>query len=297
MIIGNELIKLQKLDDYHFLIVADHEVGKVGINADNELEVFINKDDQGRHYASNAVYLFDKYLHETLKIDIINAKVKKENDIYRHVVEHCGYHKQKEDDVCFYYIHQVAKTIKDDCRVNDEHHNAIYLCGGCFWGVEKAFGYLDGVVETKAGYANGTLAHPSYEDIIRNHTGFKECVKVIYDQRIIELETILKAYFYLIDPSQSDGQGEDIGEQYQCAIYYLNETTGKEVRDYLAKEKEKHPSFHVEVNSIKCFYLAEDYHQNYLETNPQGYCHINRKQFALIKGLNSNKQQSDQSGY
>ena len=129
MIIGNELIKLQKLDDYHFLIVADHEVGKVGINADNELEVFINKDDQGRHYASNAVYLFDKYLHETLKIDIINAKVKKENDIYRHVVEHCGYHKQKEDDVCFYYIHQVAKTIKDDCQVNDEHHNAIYLCG------------------------------------------------------------------------------------------------------------------------------------------------------------------------
>lgn len=285
MILSNEIVRLKSLDDYHFVIIADHEVGRVGINDENELEIAINRNEQGNHYASNALYLFDKYLHEIMKIDIIDAKVRKDDDIYRHVVEHCGYHKQNEDDEYFYYVHQYAMTTKDN-HADDDSNDVIYLCGGCFWGVEKAFRSLDGVTNTKVGYANGTIANPAYEDIIRNKTGFKECVKVVYDQKAIGLDIILKAYFCLIDPSQADGQGEDIGEQYQCAIYYQDEKTGKIINDYLAIERTKHHSFHVEVDELSCFYLAENYHQNYLETNPNGYCHLSSKQFALVKELN-----------
>ena len=158
----------------------------------------------------------------------------------------------------------------------------IYLAAGCFWGAQKYFDQFTGGMYTEVGYANGSTENPSYEDVKYRHTGHAETVKIVYDSDIINLEKILKLYFYVIDPYTLDQQGEDIGVQYRTGIYYSGEedkdTIIKIYDEEQAKSEEK---FVVEVRPLEKFYTAEEYHQKYLIKNPEGYCHISGNYFKV----------------
>ncbi|TDT72587.1 peptide-methionine (S)-S-oxide reductase [Hypnocyclicus thermotrophus] len=152
----------------------------------------------------------------------------------------------------------------------------IILAGGCFWGVEAYFKRLKGVIKTKVGYAGGNKKNPTYEEVCSGKTGHLEAVYIEYDRKIINLEKILRHYFDIIDPFSIDRQGGDVGPQYATAIFYNN----KEQYDIIRKmiqEIENNFNKKVATKILKesNFFEAEDYHQNYLEKNPTGYCHIN----------------------
>ena len=153
-------------------------------------------------------------------------------------------------------------------------NSTIYLAGGCFWGCQKYFDLLPGVVETEVGYANGPTANPSYEEVKR-HSGHAETVRVVYDPDALPLPALLDAYFRIIDPTAVNRQGGDVGVQYRTGIYYAD--TGDlpviEARlENLARQYDR--PLAVEVRPLENFYSAEEYHQKYLEKNPGGYCHI-----------------------
>ena len=103
----------------------------------------------------------------------------------------------------------------------------IYLAGGCFWGMERAMQFLDGVVRTTVGYANGNVDDPDYKLVCTDTTGHRETVRVEYDDEQVSLNKILKAYFICIDPTVTNRQGGDIGSQYQTGVYYVDEESRK----------------------------------------------------------------------
>lgn len=151
----------------------------------------------------------------------------------------------------------------------------IYLAGGCFWGCQKYFDLMDGVLSTEVGYANGPTANPTYEQVKHDHTGHAETVKVEYDPVVLPLQALLEKYFVVIDPTAVNHQGEDYGIQYRTGIYYVDEEdmpVAKACLDALAKRYDK--PLAVELKPLENFYPAEEYHQKYLEKNPNGYCHI-----------------------
>ena len=149
----------------------------------------------------------------------------------------------------------------------------IYLAGGCFWGVEHFFSLAKGIVSTKVGYANGTLDNPKYEDLKHGLDDASETVEIIYDEKIISLEKILELYLRVVDPYSVNKQGEDEGVQYRTGVYYVDESDKDVVLEYFATNLQK--DYKIEVKRLNKFFLAEEYHQDYLNKNPQGYCHIN----------------------
>ena len=162
----------------------------------------------------------------------------------------------------------------------------IYFAGGCFWGTEKVFQSLNGVLETKVGYANGHVADPSYELVKTHTTGHRETVRVIYDPERISLRKLLKAFFLCIDPTVKDRQGEDIGSQYQTGVYYTDDESRRIAERIFEEKRKEYDPFCVELCPLDCFYLAEEYHQNYLIKNPNGYCQITRVEYEAVQKLN-----------
>ena len=151
----------------------------------------------------------------------------------------------------------------------------IYLAGGCFWGVEGYMERVKGVIDVSSGYANGNTENPSYEDVISKGTGHAETVHVKYDPQLIDLKGILLYYFKVIDPTSVNKQGNDRGSQYRTGIYYVNEDQLSVIEDLIKTEQADYEKeIVVEVKPIENYYLAEEYHQDYLEKNPNGYCHI-----------------------
>ena len=148
----------------------------------------------------------------------------------------------------------------------------IYLAGGCFWGVEKYFSMAKGVISTKVGYANGSIKNPSYEDLKKGRDDASETVKIEYDETIVSLEKLLEYYLRVVDPYSLNKQGEDEGIQYRTGIYFEDETDEKVIKDYFASVLED--DYLIEVLPLRSFYDAEEYHQKYLDKNPDGYCHI-----------------------
>lgn len=149
----------------------------------------------------------------------------------------------------------------------------IWLAGGCFWGVEEYFSRLYGVLATTVGYANGKTEKPSYHDI--GVTGHSETVEVTYDPEKISLETILKYFFKIIDPTAKNRQGNDIGTQYRSGIYYDDSADLPIIKAAVLEEQKKYSRPIVtEVLPLNGYYLAEEYHQKYLKKNPGGYCHV-----------------------
>ncbi len=167
---------------------------------------------------------------------------------------------------------------KDGVYYNDKgkaiNTRSIYLAGGCFWGIEAYMERVDGVVDAVSGYANGNTANPSYEQVIRG-SGHAETVKVTYDADKIDLDTVLKYYFRVVDPTSVNKQGNDRGVQYRSGVYYTDKED-KAVIDAALKrvQSQYKQKVVVENEALDNFYLAEAYHQDYLAKNPNGYCHV-----------------------
>lgn len=160
----------------------------------------------------------------------------------------------------------------------------IYLAGGCFWGVEHFLSLIDGVEETTVGYANSDIDTPSYEDLKQHRSSASETVEVIYDENKISLKEILNLFFMIIDPTLLDQQGHDIGHQYRTGIYYIDNNDIELIKQELNDLQNKYTKPIVtELLPLDNFTKAEDYHQDYLIKNPQGYCHVDPKMFELAK--------------
>lgn len=163
----------------------------------------------------------------------------------------------------------------------------IYFAGGCFWGTEHYFKQLRGVVDTKVGYANGNTDNPTYREVCTDKTGFAETVCVVYDPDVITLEFLTEMYFRAIDPTSVDQQGPDIGSQYRTGIYYKDDDDKVEIGKVYDSMRQKLGSrMAVEFLPLKNFYYAEEYHQDYLDKNPAGYCHLPSSLFRMAKEAN-----------
>ena len=157
----------------------------------------------------------------------------------------------------------------------------IYLAGGCFWGMEKYLAAIRGVTKTEVGYANGKTECPSYEDVCYRDTGHAEAVRVVYDPVRVSLRFLLNLYFEAIDPIAVNRQGNDKGTQYRTGVYYTGEEDKPVIESAIAALQEEYAEpIAIEVAPLANFYRAEAYHQNYLDKNPRGYCHIDRDAFA-----------------
>jgi peptide-methionine (S)-S-oxide reductase len=156
------------------------------------------------------------------------------------------------------------------------------FAGGCFWGIEAVFDHVKGVRRAISGYAGGTLANPSYEQVSTGDTGYAESVEVIYDPSVVSYGKLLQIFFSVAhDPTQLNRQGPDHGTQYRSAIFYRNDRQ-QQVADSYIKQLTAAKTFSApivtQVAKLPAFYAAEDYHQHYLEQHPnQPYIVINDK--------------------
>ena len=163
----------------------------------------------------------------------------------------------------------------DNSYEEKEGIDVIYLAGGCFWGLEKLMQSIPGVVDVVSGYANGSAdIEPTYNMVISGSTGYRETVRVEYKPDEVSLDALLFAYFNVIDPTIRNAQGNDRGTQYQTGVYFPDDASGETVVRIAAIERERSDKFVVEIEPLERFYDAEEYHQNYLDKNPSGYCHI-----------------------
>jgi peptide-methionine (S)-S-oxide reductase len=160
-------------------------------------------------------------------------------------------------------------------------YREIILAGGCFWGVEGYYKLLNGVIDTDVGYTDGSSNDPNYQDLCKGLIDHVEACQIIYDPTIITLTDILDHLFRFIDPTSLNKQGGDIGRQYRTGIYYEQESDKKIIEDFFASQQPKYVKpIVVDVKPKTTFYPAEDYHQDYLDKHPDGYCHVD---FGLIQ--------------
>ena len=144
---------------------------------------------------------------------------------------------------------------------------------GCFWGVEAAFRQLDGVTKTEVGYEGGTLENPTYEDVCSHTTGHAEVVQVTYDPERISYEQLLEVFWAKHDPTQLNRQGWDIGDQYRSVIFFEDEEQREVALRSKAQEQSRHAQPVVtQIEQASTFYVAEDYHQQYLEKRGRSSC-------------------------
>lgn len=161
----------------------------------------------------------------------------------------------------------------------------IYVAGGCFWGTEHYIKQVHGVATTEVGYANGITKNPTYEDVCSDETGFAEAVHITYDPKEVSLKFLLELYFKSINPTSINQQGNDRGTQYRTGVYYSDPSdlkTIKEVFDEVSKQLHGR-RLAVELQPLKNFYKAEEYHQDYLDKHPGGYCHLPQALFDYAK--------------
>ena len=160
----------------------------------------------------------------------------------------------------------------------------IYFAGGCFWGTEHYMCQFPGVLDTAVGYANGNVHNPAYEQVYTDRTGHVECVKVTYDPEVISLAALCRLFFRSIDPLLLNRQGEDCGTRYRTGIYWTDEEDRRIVEDIYAEIQSRYKEvLAVEKCPLECFYHAEEYHQDYLYRNPEGYCHLSLDTLKFAK--------------
>ena len=162
------------------------------------------------------------------------------------------------------------------------HIQTIYLGSGCFWGAEKGYEKLEGVIDAESGYANGYGISPNYRSITQfknkyNENNFAEVVKVTFNSNAISLEKILKHFFENHDPTNLNRQGNDIGTQYRSTILYSNESQEQIAKKLMAEYQillsdGGYGKIKTKLEPLDNFYIAEEYHQDYLKKNPNGYC-------------------------
>ncbi|WP_372654643.1 peptide-methionine (S)-S-oxide reductase MsrA [Halobacteriovorax sp.] len=165
--------------------------------------------------------------------------------------------------------------------MSDLNTDYIILAGGCFWGMEQLFQKFEGVIDTDVGYTGGQLVNPTYNDVKSGMTNHAEALKLTFDKDRTDLGKLLHFFFKIHDPTTVNRQGNDIGTQYRSAIFVRNEEQ-KEIASKVISEVEKLDRFNgpvvTNLEDEREFYLAEDFHQDYLLHNPTGYtCHFIRK--------------------
>ena len=158
----------------------------------------------------------------------------------------------------------------------------IYLAGGCYWGTEHFLKQIHGVLDTTVGFANGNVPNPTYKQVCTHTTGFAETVCVHYED--VALEQLLELYFMTIDPTSVNRQGEDEGDQYRTGIYYTDPADLPVIQQSISQLAQCYEApIVIEVEPLRNFYPAHDDHQDYLDKNPHGYCHINPELFVIAK--------------
>lgn len=157
----------------------------------------------------------------------------------------------------------------------------IYLAGGCFWGVEAYYKKLKGVTDTQVGYANGNYPNPTYQEVCDEKATHAEAVKVVFNEKQISLEKLLEHLFRIIDPTSINKQGHDEGIQYRTGVYFENKEDETVAKKYVQlRQKDYRKPIALEIQPLRGFYDAETYHQDYLDKNPNGYCHVD---FRLLR--------------
>lgn len=163
----------------------------------------------------------------------------------------------------------------------------IYFAGGCFWGTQHLIKQIRGVVATEVGYANGTTANPTYDEVYTDTTGHVETVRIEYDSEVVSLQLLLEIFFRSIDPTSLNRQGGDSGTRYRTGIYYTDAEDLTTINAmFKAVQQDYDDEIVVELEPLKTFYAAEEYHQDYLDKNPTGYCHVPYYLIAIARNMN-----------
>lgn len=155
------------------------------------------------------------------------------------------------------------------------------LAGGCFWGMEELFRKLNGIIDTEVGYCGGDELNPTYE----NHSGHAEAISIVYDSNVISYEKLLKFFFQIHNPTTKNRQGNDIGTSYRSAIFYEHDWQKDVAENLIALINDSgnwNGNVVTELEQLQQFYPAEDYHQDYLQRNKDGYtCHYIRHEWVI----------------
>ncbi len=160
----------------------------------------------------------------------------------------------------------------------------IYFAGGCFWGVEHFFKGVDGVAEAMPGYANGNTENPTYKEVYTDTTGYAETVRVRYNPERVSLDFLTRMFFTVTDPLTLNRQGHDEGTRYRSGVFYVNEEDRPVIETVFQEVSAKlGVPLVTQLEPLRSFYPAEEYHQNYLDKNPEGYCHLSLKTFAYLR--------------
>jgi len=158
------------------------------------------------------------------------------------------------------------------------------LAGGCFWGTEHYFKQIEGVLETETGFANGNTENPTYEEVYTDTTGYAETVKVVYDESRVGLPFLLDMFFHAIDPTLLNRQGHDVGTRYRTGVYYTDEVELPVIkRVFEEKQKLYNQPIVTEIAPLRNFFPADEYHQDYLDKHPDGYCHLPVELFEFVR--------------
>lgn len=160
----------------------------------------------------------------------------------------------------------------------DSNNKTAVFANGCFWCTEAVFTRLKGVVSVRPGYTGGHTTAPTYAEVCRGDTGHAEAIEIEYNPAVISYQDLLTVFFYTHDPTTLNRQGNDIGTQYRSAIFYSDDTEKKQAEDFIAELEDKNAYQNpivTEVQPLQEFFLAEDYHRDYYERNPnQAYCNV-----------------------
>ena len=171
-------------------------------------------------------------------------------------------------------------------RARKYRYEDIYFAGGCFWGTEKYFKLIKGVVETEVGYANGNTENPTYEQVYTDTTGYAECVHVRFDTEVTTVRRLAELFFKAIDPTSVNQQGEDKGTRYRTGVYYVDpekQGVGSVLKQVFEEQSRIYGKLAVELMPLGNFVRAEDRHQDYLDKNPDGYCHLSPELFEYAR--------------
>jgi methionine-S-sulfoxide reductase len=166
---------------------------------------------------------------------------------------------------------------------------SIVFAGGCFWGVQHYFKLVRGVRETAVGYIQGITQFPTYEQVCAGTTKHTEAVKILYDTEETHLLILLEHYFNIVDPTTLNRQAMDTGTQYRSGIYYYELEDADVINKYIDSIRNNYiDDIVVEVKPAGDFWDAEEYHQDYLEKNEDGYCHLNMSKYLSRDKVDKN---------
>jgi len=168
-------------------------------------------------------------------------------------------------------------------------YKKVLFGGGCFWGVQHYFDKVKGVVKTSVGYVNGKTKQPTYEQVCKGNSEHVEVCKIEYDPNFTKLKYLMEHFVTICDTSTLNRQGNDTGTQYRSGVYYFDELDKNDIIQFFEafKKRNNNKPFYTEILPVQEYWNAEDYHQEYLDKNPGGYCHINPLKYKNVENLDN----------